>query len=188
MKYTLTIVLILANVISLFAQTDYDLQQLQQQGKRLKDVAYLESLTDEDLMATLVDSKKDTITFPEVLSLNHGKVVLVYLWFIDCPPCRKTIPKLRMLEQQYPEQLSVIYLDVVSKDYEWLRALPSVGLDAAQFSYFVFDRKTAPAVKNLLLRGGGKLLLFDQQGRLCNPHAPLPDRGLRRLLVQDYFD
>lgn len=90
----------------------------------------------------------------------RGKVVVLNLWFIGCPPCRKEIPGLNELVGEFKER-DVVFLALALDSAEELRAF----LNEQPFSYHVI-----PDAKQVIQRYGGRLypkhIIIDQDGQI----------------------
>ena len=90
-----------------------------------------------------------------------GKVVLVNLWAVWCPPCIEELPSLKRLAKVFPNQLVVI---AVTED-ERQRVdefMESIGGESSNFIVGFNDQ----TVKIFSPQGLPESYLFDTQGRL----------------------
>ena len=67
------------------------------------------SFNDEALSEVLINLNKEEISFKEILDNHLGKIVLVDVWASWCPDCINGMPKLKALQNQFPE-LQMVYL------------------------------------------------------------------------------
>src|SRR3979409_912395 len=75
----------------------------------------------------------------------HGKVVVLNLWFIGCPPCRKEIPELNNLVEEFKGK-DVGFLALALDKAEELRAF----IKEQPFNYHI-----VPEAKQVIKRYGG---------------------------------
>lgn len=94
------------------------------------------------------------------LTALRGKVVVLNLWFIGCPPCRKEIPGLNMLVEEFKDE-DVVFLALALDDADELRAF----LKEQPFSYHV-----VPDAKRVIKQYGGhfypKHIIINQDGQI----------------------
>ena len=90
----------------------------------------------------------------------RGKVVVLNLWFIGCPPCRTEIPGLNKLVEEFKDR-DVVFLALALDSAEELRTF----LQEQPFSYHVI-----PDAKQVIKRYGGhfypKHIIIDMDGRI----------------------
>ena len=77
----------------------------------------------------------------------RGKVVVLNLWFIGCPPCRKEIPGLNRLVEEFKGR-DVVFLALALDSAEELRTF----LKEQPFNYHII-----PDAKQVIKRYGGRL-------------------------------
>jgi len=64
-----------------------------------------------------------------------GKVVVMNFWFINCPPCRKEIPFLNELVEQYKDSTGVVFIGIALDSKSELREF----LKKEPFNYTIID-------------------------------------------------
>jgi len=69
---------------------------------------------------------------PESLA---GKYVLIEMWATWCPPCRRTLPYLNFIQDQYRDDLVVI--SICEMDENAILALPNFDIDKVHYSMAV---------------------------------------------------
>lgn len=64
-----------------------------------------------------------------------NKIIVLNFWFINCPPCRKEIPELNKLVQQYNKDTSVVFIAIALDDKQSLQDF----LKTIPFNYTIVD-------------------------------------------------
>ena len=64
-----------------------------------------------------------------------GKIVVLNFWFINCPPCRKEIPELNEMVNDYKDSTNIVFLGVANDYKEELQEF----LKNNPFDYTIID-------------------------------------------------
>lgn len=145
------------------------------------------------LSGVLKNRAGELIDFEELIADQKGKIVVVDLWTISCPPCIKSMPGMfQLIENMKAEEVSVIFLDVSQKENRWQQYCASGYLSEVKHNYWLSNSNNAKMIQTLALNSVPRYLIFDRQGRLCNAFAPKPEKGLQgyveALLLDDQFE
>ena len=94
------------------------------------------------------------------LSALRGKVVVLNLWFIRCPPCREEIPGLNMLTEEFTNE-DVVFIALALDSAEELHSF----LKEQPFTYHV-----VPDAKRVIKLYGGhfypKHIIINREGQI----------------------
>lgn len=139
----------------------------------------------EEAKAPLPDATLAEVRFGEVVNeapFNKdeltGKVVVVEVWGVNCPPCIASLPELAKLAKTYEKKgLAVVGLECQgSKKEDILKVLKS-----AKVKYPVMAGGSAPGIKG----GIPYACVFDRGGKLVwngNPHDENFERAVKKEL------
>lgn len=74
------------------------------------------SFTKESLENEMVSIENEPIKFAEILKKYEGKIIFIDVWASWCPDCVKGMPKVKDLQEKYPD---VVYLFIsMDKNYD----------------------------------------------------------------------
>ncbi|MBK5720351.1 TlpA family protein disulfide reductase [Dysgonomonas sp. Marseille-P4677] len=117
------------------------------------------------------------------LSDFKGKVVYIDIWATWCGPCKKEIPHLKMLEEEYKGK-NVVFLGVsidVQKDHpKWQKFLIDNKMKGIQL--FAGD-KAGDISKPYKIKGIPRFMLIDKDGKIVSSDAPRPSSPEIKLLL-----
>ena len=108
-----------------------------------------------DFTLTDVDGK------PWTLSRLHGKVVLVNFWATWCPPCRKEMPDLESLSQQFHKQGLVI---LAITDEDGAKVKPFITARGITYTVLLDPGRKVNDLFHVM--GIPKTFLYDRSGKL----------------------
>jgi thiol-disulfide isomerase/thioredoxin len=114
-----------------------------------------------------------------------GKVVVVDVWATWCGPCKKELPFLQKLEEEYAGNPNVVFLGVSvdeEKDFaKWQQFVKDQKLGGTQ----VFAKGWSEISKFYSINAIPRFLVFDQQGKIVDIDAPRPSEpALKKLIDQ----
>ena len=90
-----------------------------------------------------------------------GKVVVLNFWFINCPPCRKEIPELNEMVNDYKDSTNIVFLGIANDYKEELQEF----LKNNPFDYAIIDNGRYIAGK-YNIRSFPTNVILDQSGRV----------------------
>jgi thiol-disulfide isomerase/thioredoxin len=130
--------------------------------------------------------------FPDVagktvaLSDFKGKLVYVDVWATWCGPCKKELPHLKKLEEEFHGNPNVVFLSVAtdpSKDEQkWREYIRSNGMKGVQL--FAGDRAKREIIDPYKIAGIPRFLLVGKDGKLISVNAPRPSSPEVRPLLK----
>lgn len=132
-------------------------------------------------------------TFPDIngkkvsLSDFRGKLVYVDFWATWCGPCKRELPFLKKLEEDYHGNPNVVFLSIstdASKDYEkWKTFYKTNDLRGVQL--FAGDQHRTTTAQAYNVTGIPRFVLVGKDGKLISDNAPRPSsEEIRPLLKQ----
>ncbi|MGB1042977.1 MAG: TlpA family protein disulfide reductase, partial [Tenacibaculum sp.] len=111
--------------------------------------------------------------------LNKGKYLYIDVWATWCAFCKKEIPLLKKLEEEYHgkdiEFVSISVDDKQAHD-KWKQTIEDREMTGIQ----LFSGKKQNELewaKKFLIKGLPKFIIIDPQGNIVNPNAPAPSQG-----------
>ncbi|SMO38734.1 TlpA family protein disulfide reductase [Solitalea koreensis] len=113
-----------------------------------------------------------------------GKIVLVDVWATWCAPCKKELPALKLLEEEFQGK-DVVFLSVsidVEKDKEkWKQFITEQQLGGVQ----LFANGWSQIAQAYKIKGIPRFMLFDRNGNIVNVDAPRPSEPkLKETLIE----
>jgi len=106
------------------------------------------------------------------LSALKGKVVLVNFWATWCPPCRKEMPDLQALYDQFKDKGFVV---LAISDEDLSKVKPFIA--QAQYSYPILLDPGRKVNKLFSVEGIPKSFVYDRQGKLVAQSIDMRTRG-----------
>ena len=185
-KYNADIIKKFPNSIALLSQLDFQKKALG--DKDLKallgefDKSVHQSGTYKQLTEYISYQNNDKNSFPSEVTLyrpdltemrsviDDKKYNLVVFWASWCGPCRKEIPQIRNLHEEYSNKLNIVSISVDEKDDAWHKALDAEKMSLTQAllkrdkTYIKFDKKFG-------LNAIPLWVLFDQKGETIEQHV-----------------
>ncbi|WP_052181082.1 TlpA family protein disulfide reductase [Alistipes sp. ZOR0009] len=148
----------------------------------------------EKIRLSLIDYKEGTpaynFTYADTSGRNvslsdfKGKVVLVDVWATWCGPCKKELPSLNALEQEY-EGKDVVFISVSTdskKDLEkWKAFVKEHHLGGVQ----LFAGENSTLSKDYRINGIPRFMLFDKKGAIVTVDAPRPSNPDLKYLINN---
>jgi thiol-disulfide isomerase/thioredoxin len=116
-----------------------------------------------------------------------GKVVLVDVWATWCGPCKKEIPHLKKLEEEFKgRNLEFVSISIdAEKDKEkWKEMVAKEKLGGTQ----LFAGSESELSKYYNINTIPRFMVFDQQGRIMSVDAPRPSEPELKQLLEATLD
>ncbi|SMO74634.1 TlpA family protein disulfide reductase [Solitalea koreensis] len=180
---------VLSNAVNTKSYTNY-LELAEKYGKYFltEDQKAREKKIAAGLATFKPGEKAINFTYPDAagkqVSLTDfkGKIVLVDVWATWCGPCKRELPSLKQLEQEFHGK-DVVFLSVSvdeDKDKEkWLKMIKDEQLGGVQ----LFASGWSQIAQAYGIKGIPRFMLFDRNGNVINVDAPRPsDPALKAVL------
>jgi len=117
----------------------------------------------EALENTLVSIENKHIKFADILKKHKGKTVIIDVWASWCSDCIKGMPKVKSLQEQYP---NVVYLFIsMDKTYDaWKSGIQKHQLEGEH--YLTSDGMKGVFGKSINLDWIPRYMVVDKTGRI----------------------
>ncbi|CAM1369253.1 Thioredoxin-like [Tenacibaculum sediminilitoris] len=119
--------------------------------------------------------------------LGHGKYLYIDVWATWCSYCKREIPLLKRLEQEYHGkniEFVSINVDAKGNDEKWKQTIIDREMTGIQLmagdSHLNLDW-----AQNFLIKGLPRFILIDPDGNIVSPNAPAPSEGERLINMFD---
>jgi thiol-disulfide isomerase/thioredoxin len=123
---------------------------------------------------------------PIALSDFKGKLVYIDIWATWCGPCKKELPHLKTLEEEYRDNPTIVFLSVsvdASKDRQkWEAYLRKEDLKGVQL--FAGDDAADRLLKPYNVNGIPRFILIGKDGTIVSADAPRPSSPEIRPLIK----
>ena len=122
------------------------------------------SFKPEALSSQMIGTDHEPITFAEILKQYEGKTIVIDVWATWCPDCIKGMPKVKELQQKYPE---VTYLFIsADKTYDtWLNGIEKYDVKGEH--YLVSDGMKGVFGKSVNLNWIPRYMIVDKTGKIA---------------------
>ncbi len=103
-----------------------------------------------------------------------GKYIYVDIWATWCGPCKKEIPALEALQEEYKDNDKILFTSVsIDKDKgAWERMVKDQNMKGLQL--FAENEWRASIVRDYKISGIPRFLLIDDEGKIVSANAPRP--------------
>lgn len=119
---------------------------------------------EEALTNTMKTIGNKDITFQEILNRYEGKTILVDAWASWCSDCIKGMPKVKALQEKYPD---VTYLFIsMDKNYEaWIKGIEKYDVQGEH--YLTSDGMKGVFGKSINLDWIPRYMVIDKTGKIA---------------------
>lgn len=117
----------------------------------------------------------------EVITLKElrGKPVYIDVWATWCVPCKKEIPYLKVLEEEYGTRIHFVSISIDKNKDAWKKMIQKGGMNGVQLHYNGDER----FINDYMIKGIPRFILLDEEGRIVSANAVRPsDPKIRNLL------
>lgn len=120
------------------------------------------------LSQTLVDLNGNTSTIGEVFNLHKGKPILIDLWASWCKDCITGLPKLKALQNQYPD-IVYLFLSLDRTEGAWKKAIEKYEIEGEHY-WFNTEWKNN-FTEYVGLNWIPRYMLIDSEGKIAHYYA-----------------
>ncbi len=103
-----------------------------------------------------------------------GKNVYIDIWATWCGPCKREIPHLEALQEQYKENSNIVFASVsIDKNKEaWEKMVKEKDMKGLQL--YAENANNSKICRDYMVSGIPRFLLIDTEGKIINAKAPRP--------------
>lgn len=128
-------------------------------------------------VATLVDSKGDSLNLNSIMTSLKGKYVFVDIWASWCVPCLEQMPYLQKVKQELADE-NIVFLalsaDIENQHEAWLTMSKKQVLDKELYNYRFKQGFDNTYLQSNQITSVPTYLLFNPKGEIVNIKLPLP--------------
>ncbi len=107
-----------------------------------------------------------------------GKNVYIDVWATWCGPCKREIPHLQKLEEEYHDknvEFVSISVDTPDKEANWKKMVQDKQMSGTQL--ITGNGWDSPFVRSYMISGIPRFILLDSEGKIVSSNAPRPSSG-----------
>ena len=116
-----------------------------------------------------VDINGKAITLEEL----KGKPIYIDVWATWCVPCRKEIPYLQELEQEYGDKINFVSISIDKDKKSWKKMIQKGEMNGIQLHY---DGNES-FLNTYMIKGIPRFILLDKTGRIVSSNAVRPSNS-----------
>jgi len=119
--------------------------------------------------------------------LGKGKYLYIDVWATWCGFCKKEIPLLKRLEEEYHGkniEFVSISVDEKNKKEKWRQTIVDREMTGIQL-FSGKKQEDLEWAQKFLIKGLPKFILIDPDGKIVNPNAPAPSEGEKLINIFD---
>ena len=119
--------------------------------------------------------------------LGHGKYLYIDVWATWCAFCKREIPLLKRLEQEYHgKNIEFVSINVDTEDKldKWKETIVTREMTGVQL-FSGQSHLRLPWAQEFLIKGLPKFILIDPDGNIVNSNAPFPSQGEKLIKMFD---
>ena len=112
---------------------------------------------------TFIALDGDATTFKAILESNKGKTIIVDIWASWCSDCIKGMPKVKKLQENYPD-LAYVFLSLDKTQDAWKKGIEKYGVNGQ--NYFMQSGWKGPFGEFVQLDWIPRYMVIDQNGNI----------------------
>ena len=118
----------------------------------------------EALSNTMKTVENTDITFQEILKKYEGKTIVIDVWASWCPDCIKGMPKVKTLQENYPDA-TYLFLSVDKNHDSWLKGIEKYDVQGEH--YLIADGMKGVFGKSINLDWIPRYMIVDKTGKIA---------------------
>lgn len=118
----------------------------------------------EALSNTMKTVENTDITFQEILKKYEGKTIVIDVWASWCPDCIKGMPKVKTLQENYPDA-TYLFLSVDKKHDAWIKGIEKYDVQGEH--YLIADGMKGVFGKSINLDWIPRYMIVDKTGKIA---------------------
>lgn len=111
-----------------------------------------------------VDGKE--IAFKDILAAYKGKVVVIDVWASWCPDCKKGMPKVHALQQQFPD-VQYLFLSYDRAEDKWKNGIESFNTKGGDNYHVGTSMKEGAFSADIKLDWIPRYMVVDKDGKIA---------------------
>jgi len=112
---------------------------------------------------TFIALDGDATTFKAILESNKGNTIIVDIWASWCSDCIKGMPKVKKLQENYPD-LAYVFLSLDKTQDAWKKGIEKYGVNGQ--NYFMQSGWKGPFGEFVKLDWIPRYMIIDQNGNI----------------------
>jgi thiol-disulfide isomerase/thioredoxin len=118
----------------------------------------------EALSNTMKTLENTDVTFQEILKKYEGKTIVIDVWASWCPDCIKGMPKVKTLQENYPD-VTYLFLSVDKKHDAWIKGIEKYDVQGEH--YLIADGMKGVFGKSINLDWIPRYMIVDKTGKIA---------------------
>ncbi|VXB71237.1 Alkyl hydroperoxide reductase [Flavobacterium sp. 9AF] len=117
----------------------------------------------EALENVMITTNNENITFKEITEKYKGKTVLIDVWASWCPDCIKGMPKVKELQNQFPN-VTYLFISMDKKYDAWLKGIEKYEVKGEH--YLTSDGMKGIFGTSIKLDWIPRYMILDKEGKI----------------------
>jgi thiol-disulfide isomerase/thioredoxin len=130
----------------------------------------------------IADADGKELQFTNIL--GNGKVTYIDFWATWCGPCKREIPFLAKLAEEYEgKNIRVVSISIDADKKAWVK---KINEDKPKWEqYIIPDLENCPGLSGYSINSIPRFMLFDSKGKLFKSTAPRPSDPETKVLIDN---
>ncbi|UOB16563.1 TlpA family protein disulfide reductase [Abyssalbus ytuae] len=122
-------------------------------------------ITQDALNEIFIDLEGNEVTFASILDKNSGKAIYIDIWASWCKDCRKGLPGVKELQNQF-ENIQFVFLSLDKSVEQWKAGIEKLGISKGQHYFIKLGWKKSAFCKSIELDWIPRYMIVDSEGKI----------------------